>query len=57
MNTLIGIAIGITSMAVIMGICAAIGALVFYNVDSLISLYVGIALGCMFVVALVGYLA
>lgn len=57
MNTLIGIAVGVLSMAVLVGMMAAIGTLVFYNVDNLLALWVGIALGVIAVAAVVGYLA
>lgn len=57
MNTLIGIAVGVLSMAVLVGMMATIGTLVFYNVDNLLALWVGIALGVIAVAAVVGYLA
>jgi hypothetical protein len=57
MNTLIGMAVGVLAMLVIMGFLAAVGTMVFSSIDSLVSLYAGIAMGVVLVIAIVAYLA
>jgi hypothetical protein len=57
MNTLIGMAVGVLAMLVIMGFIAAVGTMVFSNVNNLVSLYTGIAAGVILVIAIVAYLA
>lgn len=57
MSMLNGFVVGAVAMALVMGMCAAIGTMILTHADNLPSLYAGIAAGVIAVLAVVGYVA